>query len=92
MGLFSSDTPRRVTQDEMKEIMSNLYGKLDEEERIEVEKLFRSDLYESGVEAGISQVEFESAMLWLQQNPHKHVLEADDIDLIKKYFEEHLKD
>lgn len=49
-------------------------------------------MYESGVEAGISQSEFESAMLWLEQNPHKHVLEADDIELIKKYFEEHLKD
>ena len=76
----------------MREIMHNLYGKLDELERAEVEKLFRADLMENGIEAGISRPEYEQAMLWLEKNPRKHVLEANDIELIKKYFEEHLKD
>ncbi|MCA9360595.1 hypothetical protein H6789_02665 [Candidatus Nomurabacteria bacterium] len=91
MGFFDS-TPKRVTKEEMKEIMSNLYGKLDEEERIEVEKLFRADLNEPGIEYGISQLEFDAAMAWLEANPSKHKLEADDIENIKKYFAEHLKD
>ncbi|MEY3784605.1 MAG: hypothetical protein RLZZ230_927 [Candidatus Parcubacteria bacterium] len=92
MGLFFADKPKRVTPEEMKEIMHNLYGKLEKDELIEVEKLFRSDMYESGLEAGISRSEFEAAMQWLESNPKKHVLEADDIALIKRYFEEHLKD
>ena len=91
MGFFSS-APKKVAADEMREIMSNLYGKLDEDERIEVEKLFRADLAEDGLESGISQSEFDSAMNWLEENKNKHVLESDDIENIKKYFEEHLKD
>ncbi len=91
MGFFSN-APKRVTQAEMKEIMSRLYGKLDEDERIEVEKLFRADLYETGEEAGISAAEYELAMTWLSNNHRKHVLEEDDIALIEEYFEEHLKD
>lgn len=76
----------------MKEIMSNLYGKLEADERVEVEKLFRADLFESGDEVGISQAEFAAAMQWLEENPRKHVLEENDIVLIKKYFTEHLRD
>lgn len=91
MGFFNN-TPKRVTTDEMKEIMSNLYGSLEENERIEVEKLFRADLYETGVESGISQTEFDAAISWLANNKSKHVLEENDIELIKKYFTEHLKD
>ena len=92
MGLFSSSLPKRVTQSEMKDIMSNLYGKLDEAERIEVEKLFRADLFEEGREAGITQVEFDSAIRWLKENKSKHILEDSDVTLIEKYFVEHLKD
>ncbi len=91
MGFFSS-TPKKVTPLEFKEIMSNLYGKLDKDERMEVEKLFRADLQETGIEAGISQSEFDTAIKWLEENKRKHVLEDDDIELIKKYFAEHLKD
>lgn len=72
--------------------MSNLYGKLDKNERVEVEKLFRADLFEFGKESGITQAEFDSAMVWLEENKTKHVLKADDIELIKKYFAEHLAD
>ena len=92
MGLFSSNLPKRVTKDEMKEIMQRLYGKLDEDERNEVEKLFRADLHELGVEAGVSQAEFDAAMQWLKENSRKHVLEDNDIALIEEYFTEHLKD
>ena len=92
MGFFSSNKPKRVTESEFKEIMSNLYGKLEKDERMEVEKLFRSDLLETGVEAGISQIEFAAAISWLEGNKEKHVLEDNDIDLIKRYFNEHLKD
>lgn len=92
MGFFSSNTPKRVTPSEFKEIMSNLYGKLEKDERMEVEKLFRSDLLETGIEAGISQAEFDLAIQWLEGNKNKHVLEDSDIELIKKYFTEHLKD
>ena len=91
MGFFSS-TPKKVTPLEFKEIMSNLYGKLERDERMEVEKLFRADLQETGIEAGISQAEFDTAIKWLEENKKKHVLEDDDIELIKKYFTEHLKD
>ena len=72
--------------------MSRLYGKLDEDERIEVEKLFRADLNESGQEYGITKAEFDSAMTWLEENKRKHVLEDDDIELIKEYFAGHLLD
>ncbi len=92
MGFFGDSTPKRVTKEEMREIMQNLYGKLDEAERIEVEKLFRADLEETGIEAGISQAEFTAAIDWLRANRQKHVLEDDDIVLIEKYFAEHLKD
>ena len=92
MGFFFSDKPKRVTKEEFKEIRSRLYGKLDERERDEVEKLFRSDLEESGIEEGISQAEFDAGMLWLKNNKSKHVLEDSDIDLVEAYFKEHLKD
>jgi len=92
MSFFGNSIPKRVTQEEVREIMQNLYGKLDEEERIEVEKLFRADIAESGIEAGITQTEFDAAVGWLRANSRKHVLEDDDIALIEKYFIEHLKD
>lgn len=92
MGLFGSKLPKRVTKKEFKIIMSNLYGKLREDERIEVEKLFRADLYESDIESGISQPEFDAAIKWLEENKSKHVLEENDIESIKKYFAEHLED
>ncbi len=91
MGFFTT-APKKVTRKEMKLIINNLYGKLDFKERIEVEKLFRADLYEEGVESGISQVEFDFAIKWLEDNKSKHVLENDDIRLIKKYFKKHLAD
>lgn len=91
MGLFGSN-PKRVTPIEMREIMHNLYGKLDEEERTEVEKLFRSDLYEPGLEEGVTKIEFDAAIAWLRSNPRKHKLEDSDIALIDKYFGEHLRD
>ena len=84
--------PKRVTKEEMKEIMSNLYGKLEPEERIEVEKLFRADLMEPGLEEGITQMEFDAVISWLENNKGKHVLEDNDIELIKHYFAEHLRD
>lgn len=91
MGFFSS-SPKRVTAIEMREIMQNLYGKLDEDERVEVEKLFRADLNEPGLEEGVTKIEFDAAIAWLRANPRKHVLEEDDIALVEKYFSEHLKD
>jgi hypothetical protein len=91
MGFFSS-APKRVTKDEFEEIMQRLYGKLEENERVEVEKLFRADLHETGLEAGITKVEFDAAMSWLSENRSKHVLEESDIELIKEYFAEHLAD
>lgn len=92
MSLFGSSLPKRVTTEEFKKIMSNLYDKLEKNERIEVEKLFRADLYESGLESGISQAEFDTAMQWLEENKNKHLLEENDIEEIKKYFAEQLKD
>lgn len=91
MGFFNN-TPKKVTPREFKEVMSNLYGKLEKNEWIEVEKLFRADLLESGVESGISQIEFDLAVDWLEQNKNKHVLEDSDVELIKRYFSDHLKD
>ena len=92
MGIFDPAKPKRVSQDEFKIIMEGLYGKLEEAERIEVEKLFRADLYEPGIEEGISQPEFESAIAWLKENRSKHVLEESDIAVIERYFTEHLQD
>lgn len=91
MGFFSS-SPKRVTAIEMREIMQNLYGKLDEDERVEVEKLFRADLNEPGLEEGVTKAEFDAAIAWLRANPRRHVLEEDDIALIEKYFGAHLGD
>jgi len=92
MGIFDPAKPKRVSQDEFKAIMENLYGKLEEAERVEVEKLFRADMYESGIEEGISQPEVESALNWLKENRSKHVLEDSDIEVIERYFTEHLQD
>ncbi len=92
MGLFGPNLPKRVTTEEYKRIMQNLYGKLDAHERSEVEQLFRADLDEDNEESGISQNEFDAAMDWLKANKSKHVLEDSDISLIEKYFTEHLRD
>jgi len=92
MGLFGPSLPKRVTTEEFKEIMNNLYGKLDENERADVEMLFRADLMESGAESGITQTEFNSAIKWLEDNKSKHVLESNDLEIIKKYFSQHLQD
>lgn len=72
--------------------MHNLYGKLEPDERIEVEKLFRADLMEPGIEEGISREEYERVIQWLDMNPRKTVLEPDDIAMIKRYFEDNLRD
>ncbi len=92
MGLFGPNLGKRVTKEEYKQIMQNIYGKLDAHERSEVEQLFRADLHEDGEEAGISQKEFDAAMDWLKVNKSKHVLEESDIALLEKYFTEHLRD
>jgi len=92
MGLFGPSFPKRVTVEEYKRIIQNVYSKLDTHERNEIEQLFRADLHEGGEEAGISQVEFDAAMDWLKANKSKHVLEESDIALLEKYFTEHLRD
>ena len=92
MGIFGPSMPKRITHEEWKKIRSSLYGKLDERERIELEKFFRSDLSEEGIESGISREEFESGMEWLRSNLGKHEFEENDLVAIEKYFEEHLKD
>lgn len=89
---MGSSKPKRITKSEYDKVMSRLYGKLDEDERVEVEKLFRADLNESGLEEGITEAEFTAAVHWLNENKSKHVLEDDDIKLIIEYFEEHLQD
>ncbi len=91
MGFFSN-TPKKVTKEEWNKIRLNLYGKLDEKERIELEKFFRADLAEKGIEEGISQAEFDAGMAWLRANPSKHIFEPDDLEQISKYFAEHLRD
>lgn len=91
MGFFGNNV-KRVTSIEMRDILQNLYGKLDDDERIEVEKLFRADLYEPGLEEGVTKIEFDAAIAWLKANPRKHVLEQNDIALIEKYFGKHLND
>ena len=91
MGFFS-DTPKKISKEEWEKIRINLYGKLDERERIELEKFFRSDLSEKGLEAGISRAEFEAGMAWLRTNPKKHLFDENDLEQIAKYFEEHLQD
>ena len=92
MGLFGPSKPKRITQQEFEEVMTRLYGKFDADERVEVEKLFRSDFNEPGLESGITQAEFEAAISWLNKNQSKHVLEENDIALLEQYFAEHLKD
>ena len=92
MGLFGPTPPKRITKKEYDQVCSRLYGKLEKDEREEVEKLFRADLNESGVEAGISQVEFDTALEWLRNNQDKHRLEENDIALLETYFSEHLQD
>ncbi len=87
------ETPKKkVTKTEWEEIRLRLYRKLDEHDRDDVETLFRADLHEEGVEAGISRPEYESAIAWLKQNTNKHHLEVDDIAFIEGLFAEHLKD
>lgn len=91
MGFFSN-VPKRITKEEWEKIRLNLYGKLEEKERTELEKFFRADLSEKGIEDGITRPEFEAGMSWLRANPTKHVFEPNDLEQIAKYFEEHLRD
>lgn len=92
MGLFSPSMPKRITKEEWEEIRINIYGKLDEKERIELEKFFRADLSETGIESGISRAEYDAGMAWLRTNVGKHEFEENDLVEIQKYFEKHLKD
>lgn len=89
---FDSNKQNIVTKEEFKQIKSRLYGKLDEKERAQVEMLFSSDLHEPGTQSGITKEEFEAGIRWLEENKSKHVLESSDIELVKQYFAEHLKD
>lgn len=91
LGIFGS-RPNRVTHEEWEKIRLSLYSKLDKRERNELEKFFRADLNEPGVESGITREEFESGMKWLRDNMGKHEFEENDLVLIEKSFEEHLKD
>ena len=90
--LFGLSRPKRVTKQEWKKIRVNLYGKLDRIERNELEMVFRADLFEEGVQEGITRAEFESGMAWLRANMSKHHLESSDLEEIEKAFEVHLKD
>jgi len=96
MGLFDfffgPSKPKRVTKEEWDKIRVNLYGELDERERVELEKFFRADLSEPGIESGISRAEFDAGMGWLRANMGKHEFEEDDLIEIEKNFSEHLKD
>ena len=92
MGFFGKTAPKRVTQQEWEEIRSSLYSKLDEVERVELEKFFRADMSEEGIESGISRAEFEAGMMWLKNNLSKHKFEETDFPEIEKYFEKHLVD
>lgn len=89
---FSGDAPKRVTKEEWVEIMENIYGELDEREKIDLEKFFRADLFEEGKEAGITAAEFAVGMTWLREHTDRHEFEASDLDLIEKQFAKHLKD
>ena len=93
MGLFGPSLPKRVTDREMKRIMSALYGKLDQKERADIEQLFALSMDEDHrVEQGISRSDYERAMAWLRENMGKHHLEESDIEYVEKYFEKHLED
>lgn len=92
MGLFGSDIPKRITKEEWQQITQDIYGELDERERNELEKFWRADLFEPGDEYGISQAEFSAGLEWLRNNMQKHEFEANDLDVIEKAFNEHLKD
>lgn len=84
--------PKRVTKEEWQEIRQDIYGELEPEERDELEKFWRADLSESGIEEGISQTEFSAGMAWLRSNMSKHKFEANDLAEIEKAFNKHLKD
>jgi len=89
MGFFGPTPPKRITKSEFKLLMSKLYGKLEENERHEVQKLFRGDLDEKGVDAGISQSEFDAGINWLRENMQKHVLEESDIEYLESAAEQY---
>ena len=91
MGFFS-DTPKKISKEEWEKIRLSLYGQLDEKERTELEKFFRGDLSEKGLEDGISRAEFDAGMAWLRSNPKKHLFEEGDLEKITKYFEDYLRD
>jgi len=92
MGFFSSNKPKRVTKEEWNKIRLSLYGKLEKRERDELEKFFRADLHEEGIQSGITRKEFEAGMAWLRDNTGKHEFESNDLEEIEKAFERHLQD
>lgn len=93
MGLFGPSLPKRVTDQEMKRIMSALWGKLDSKERADVEQLFLLALNEDNrLEKGITREEFEQGINWFRSNMEKHHLEESDIAYVEEQFEKHLQD
>lgn len=90
---FGSPKPKRVTEKELEDIHNRLSAKLDKREEATLEMLFSTALNEKGkLTKGISREEYELGLNWLKDNKKKHNLEDDDIALIERYFEEHLKD
>lgn len=90
---FGTPKPKRVTEDEMDEIRRKVSTKFDKHEEHDLDMIFSSALKEKGrLTEGISREEFELSRDWLKENPDKHSLEDDDIVLVERYFEQHLKD
>jgi hypothetical protein len=93
MGFFGPSLPKRVTDQEMKRIMSALWGKLDRKERADVEQLFHLALNEnSRLEKGITREEYERGISWFRENMEKHHLEESDIAYVEEQFEKYLDD
>lgn len=93
MNILFGKRPKRLTPEEMRERVN--LGSLRPEERADIEKIFHTALYGyDGIEkrSGISRDEFERGIKWLQDNPHKHSLEADDIKRVQSQFEKELRD
>ena len=86
MGIFSSGS-KSVSETEFKNLMRDLSVKLDQRKRLEIEKMFHSDL---ASHHGITETEFAQGLEWFRDNSGKHVLNEADLELLEETFQKYL--
>jgi hypothetical protein len=83
---------RHISALEFKKVRSSLFSQDFTHDQINfVEALFTADLAESlRSERGIDEAEIEAQITWLKENPSKHKLSKEKVDILEAVLTEHL--